>query len=142
MPISSITLNSGFTLEGFLDQPEEKKERKDFESKVFSYMFARHKLPARLVLKDFKALYSENKCKDNGSSNIYYMELLDEHPDSADTMRHVADILLQNCNSDYQDGYVVLVGDGKTYEHLMKIKRLYGNELKKLYISWGLARTC
>ena len=73
LSISSITLNSGFTLGGFLDQPEEKKERKDFESKLFSYMFAQHKLPARLVLKDFKTLYSENKCKDNGSSNIYYM---------------------------------------------------------------------
>ena len=50
-------------LEGFLEQPEEKEERKDFESKLFSYMFARHKLPARLVLKDFKTLYSESKCK-------------------------------------------------------------------------------
>lgn len=30
------------------------------------------------------------------------MELLDEHPDSADTMRHVADLLLQNCSSEYQ----------------------------------------
>ena len=95
-------------------------------------MFAQHKLPARLILKDFKALYSEIMVV-----QTYYMELLDEHPDSANTMRHVADILLQNCNSDYQDGYVVLVGDGKTYEHLIKIKRLYGNELKKLLIFPG-----
>ena len=55
-----------------------------------------------------------------------------KHPDSADTMRHVAEILLQNCSSVYQNGYVVLVGDGKTYEHLMKIKCLYGSELTKL----------
>ena len=75
--------------------------------------------------------------KDSNPSNIYYMELLDEHPDSADTMRHVADVLLQNCSSDYQNGYVVLVGDGKTYEHLMTIKYLYGNELKKLLIFPG-----
>ena len=77
-------------------------------------MFARHKLPNRLVLNDFKA---ETKCKKITPSNIHYMELLDEHPDSADTMRHVAEILLQNCSSVYQNGYVVLVGDGKTYEH-------------------------
>ena len=25
-------------------------------------------------------------------SNIYYMELLDEHPDSSDTMKHVSEI--------------------------------------------------
>ena len=42
---------------------------------------------------------------------IHYMELLDEHPDSADTMRHVPEILLQNCSSVYQNGCVVLVGD-------------------------------
>ena len=38
-----------------------------------------------------------------------------KHPDSADTMRHVAEILLQN--SIRMAMYVVLVGDGKTYEH-------------------------
>ena len=100
-------------------------------------MFAQHKLPARLVVKDFKTMYSIATCKDSNPANIFYMELLDEHPDSTDTMRHVADLLLQNCSSNYQSGYVVLVGDGKTYEHLMKIKHLYGNELKKLLIFPG-----
>ena len=64
------------------------------------------------------------------------MELLDEHPDSVDTMRHVAEILLQKCSSDYQNCYVLLVGDGKTYEHLMKIKCLHGMELKNLPGDW------
>ena len=54
-----------------------------------------------------------------------------------DTMKHVADILLNNASSQYQDHYVVLVGDGKTSEHLMKIKHLYGKELKKLLIFPG-----
>ena len=57
-------------LEGFLEQPKEKKERMDFESKLLSYMLTRHKLPARLVFKDFKTLYSECKCKDSSHSNI------------------------------------------------------------------------
>lgn len=129
--------NSDVTLDRFLEQPNESIEREDFESKIFSYMFARHKLPNRLVLNDFKTLYAETKCKNSTPSNIHYMELLDEHPDSADTMRHVAEILLQNCSSVYQNGYVVLVGDGKTYEHLMKIKCLYGSELTKLLIFPG-----
>ena len=85
------------------------------------------------MLKDFKSLYAENKCKETTQSNMYYMELLDEHPDSVDTTRHVAELLLQNYSSAYQDGYVLLVGDGKTYEHLMKVKCLYGQELKKNY---------
>ena len=137
LPLSTATIRSELSLQGFQEQSEEKEEREDFESKVFLYMLARHKLPARLVLKDFKTLYSDSKCKDCTSSNIYYLELLDEHPDSADTMRHVSDLLLQNCSSEYQSGYVILVGDGKTYEHLMKIKHLYGNELKKLLIFPG-----
>ena len=78
-------------------------------------MFARHKLPNRLLLKDFKTLYAESKCKNTTPSNIYYMELLDEHPNSVDTMRHVAEVLLQKCSSDYQNGYVLLVGDLRTF---------------------------
>ena len=53
------------------------------------------------------------------------MELLDVHPDSTDTMRFVANLLLQNYSSIYQNGYVILVGDGKRYKHLMNIKHLY-----------------
>ena len=128
-PLASNAGSSELTLEMFLEQLEEEKERKDLQSKVFSYMFAKQMLPAHQVLKDLKTLYSENKCKDNNQSNIYYMELLDEHPDSANTMRHVANLLLQNCTSDFQKGYIVLVGDGKTFNHLMKVKHLYGSEV-------------
>lgn len=70
-------------------------------------------------------------------SNIYYMELLDEHPDSSDTMKHVSEILLHKASSSHQHNYVVLIGDGKTYEHLMGIKRLYGAELEQLLIFPG-----
>ena len=65
------------------------------------------------------------------------MELLDENPDSSDTMKHLAEILLETRSSVHQDRYVVLVGDGKTYEHLMQIKRMYGSELQKLSIFPG-----
>ncbi len=65
------------------------------------------------------------------------MELVDEHPDSNETMRFVSELLLRTTSSEHQDGYVVLTGDGKTYEHLMEIKRLYGNSLDKLLIFPG-----
>ena len=53
------------------------------------------------------------------------MDLVDENPDSDETMMLVAEKLLTELQSDVQHGYVVLVGDGKTYEHLVNIKRLY-----------------
>ena len=78
--------DKGLTPEGFLEQPVERLERRDMESKLFAYMLARYKLPSRLVMKDFNTLYTNSKCKDRVPSNIHYLELLDEHPDSVDTM--------------------------------------------------------
>ena len=65
------------------------------------------------------------------------MELVDENPDSSETMRYVSELLLCTASSEHQNGYVVLTGDGKTYEHLMEIKRLYGSSLDKLLIFPG-----
>ena len=55
-----IRENCALTLEGFLEQPEEKTEREDLHSKLFSYMFTRCKVPSCLILKDLKALYAES----------------------------------------------------------------------------------
>ena len=80
---------------------------------------------------------SSCKVEDLLPSSIYYMELVDENPDDSDTMQHLSELLLENVTSLYQDNFVILVGDGKTYEHLMQIKHLYGEELEKLLIFPG-----
>ncbi len=129
-------------MQGFLEGSSEKAERHSFESKLFTYLFTKHcLLNARSdqILCDFKIIYSacdQVKCSSK-QSNIHYMELVDEHPDSNETMRFVSELLLRTASSEHQDGYVVLTGDGKTYEHLMEIKRLYGNSLDKLLIFPG-----
>ena len=41
------------------------------------------------------------------------MELVDENPDSNETMSIIADDLLEKFGSESQNGWVVLVGDGK-----------------------------
>ncbi len=133
-PITSLTL------EGFQESSEEQSEREGLESKTFRYMLSKEAFQQEddTVLKELKfffALCDENQ--EQNPSNMYYMEIIDENPDSNDTMRHIAEILLENVTSNNQGKYVILVGDGKTYEHLMKIKQLYGSELDKLLIFPG-----
>ena len=70
-------------------------------------------------------------------SKVYYMELVDENPNSDETMSIIADDLLEKFGSESQNGWVVLVGDGKTYQHLMNVKRQYGSAMEKLLIFPG-----
>ena len=62
-------------------------------------------------------------------SNICYMELVDENLDSND-MRFVAELLLSTVSCENQAGYVILVGGGKTYQHLTEIKQTNEHPLK------------
>ena len=64
------------------------------------------------------------------------MELLDENADSEETMAEVAEMVSSKVTSDTQK-WVILVGDGKTYEHLCKVKRLYGSALSNVLIFPG-----
>ena len=50
-------------------------------------------------------------------------------------MLEVAEDLLDKFTIETQQGWVVLVGDGKTYERLVNIQRQYGQALQKLLIS-------
>ena len=69
------------------------------------------------------------------TSKIYYMELVHENPDNDETMLEVAEDLLDKFTTETQQGWVVLVGDGKTYEHLMNIKRHYGQRPQAIFQS-------
>jgi hypothetical protein len=63
------------------------------------------------------------------------MDILNENPDSEETMVDVAEQLLGEFQGT-QD-YTVVVGDGKTYMHLMNTKKMYLSMLKKVMIFPG-----
>lgn len=70
-------------------------------------------------------------------SNVHYLELVDENPDSINTLAFIADHLLKEFNSECQNGFVILVGDAKTYQYLIKIKNQYREAMSKLLIFPG-----
>ena len=142
---STIHSQSTLTLADFLESSEELKEQQDCKTKMFMYVLQAYLLHqqcednAKESLSDMRHFINEKQpdAVDLQISKIHYMELVNENPDSNDTMALVAEELLDRFTDDVQDGWVVLVGDGKTYQHLMAIKRMYGDTLKRLLIFPG-----
>ena len=78
-------------------------------------------------------LPTEAQLEDHSASSIHYLALINDNADSDETMAHIAELVLEQICSSYQ-GPVVLVGDGKTFEHLQHVKQLYGNALSKILL--------
>lgn len=108
------------------------------------------KFVAEEVLSDFHIFLTNSRCDSRTStcmtapttlsttpSKVYYMELVDENPDSEETMAIVAEDLLDKLRTFVNKGWVLLVDNGKTYQHLMKVKRQYGTSLERLLIFLG-----
>ena len=133
--------NYQLSLDTFKESEHEKCEREGVQSKLFSYntqKYVAQEFTDKMVLNDVQQFLNvDNEDENCQTSKIYYMELVDEHPDSDETMLEVAEDLLDKFTTETQQGWVVLVGDGKTYEHLMNIKRHYGQALQKLLIFPG-----
>ena len=55
-------------------------------------------------------------------SRIQYLEVVDKNPDSHETMTVIAEDLLEKFDNEVQNGWVILLGDVETYQHLMNIK--------------------
>ena len=62
------------------------------------------------------------------------MKLVNENPDSNETMTLISEDIIDKLGSTVQNGWIVIMGDGKTYQHLSNIKQLYTSAFQKLLI--------
>ena len=129
-------------LENFLESNDEITSREHISVQVFAYFIQKHILngPPQQgsVLKPLRQflLPTPAQLANHDPSTVYYMELIDENADSEQTMAEVAEMVSSKVVSDRQK-WVILVGDGKTYQHLCKVKRLYGLALSNVLIFPG-----
>ena len=127
-------------LSQFQESDNEISSKLRLTKEVFAYFLQKSILPRcdSGVLKPLREfiLPTVAQLTDHSASLLYYMELVDENADSEEAMTHVAEMVLEKVQSDSQR-YIVLVGDGKTYEHLLKVKKLYGSALERLLIFPG-----
>lgn len=89
------------------------------------------------ILIDTKQFLNCHDYSNKQQSKIFHMEMVNENPDSDETMSVVVENLLDKFNIEMQGGWIVLVGDGKTHQHLLNIKWQYGTALEKLLIFPG-----
>ena len=128
------------TMADFEESSDEQIEQQKVNNKLFSYIllkYANHRhADSSHVLSDIRQFLDNEDIERTQPSQVHYMELINENPDSDDTMCLVAEDLLEKFETT-QDGWVVLVGDGKTYQHLQNIKQQYGKAFEKLLIFPG-----
>ena len=60
----------------------------------------------------------------------YYLKLLGENADCKDTIKNVLDQLYIEMGVNIRIKYLVVVGDGKTYDHLVALKKQYQSDLE------------
>ena len=133
------------TIQNFQEHTDEKKEQDTLQIKLQSYIIQKYISDTYPEINSEDGVLSElrqflNEDNFNGlqiPSTVHYLELVDENPDSSETMCVIAEDILNKFSDKVQNGWVLLVGDGKTYKHLMNIKKQYSSALKKLLIFPG-----
>ena len=109
-------------LEKFHEVESELESKNYLRKQTFAYLlqkYCQNKSELAGVLKPLRdfILPTPAQLSDHMSSTVYYMELLDESADSEETMAAVADMVNDKIQSEAQKWV-----DGKTYDHLVKVK--------------------
>ena len=128
---------SHLTLESFQTSPVERLEVEKLNSSIFNYMLQKASCQdLGITLSDIRSFIEPGNTV-QCPSYIHYMELVNENPDCEETMLHISENLIDVFQSGAFQEWVIVAGDGKTFQHLAQIKRHYGTVLNKLLIVPG-----
>ena len=126
------------TIEHFKLSLQEKNEVSHLDMEVFKYMF--HKRAAsklNIYLPSIRQFLKNKTDITYESSTIHYLNIISENADSDSTLLKVSEDLIDAFQGGTQQDWILLAGDGKTYQHITKIKNTYGESLKKLLVFPG-----
>lgn len=126
-PLCKLTINH-FSL---TDSEEASLEK--ISEEIFFYMFVKFLNDVEnlsIPLPDLKSSVSHDLPPSSlEQSAAHYTCILAEPADNQETIRHTIDILHKKHNVGKSIKFLVVAGDGKTYEHLLEAKRQYGETL-------------
>ncbi|PIK61676.1 hypothetical protein BSL78_01380 [Apostichopus japonicus] len=124
-------------IDDFTIQPQEQCAVDQTVSRLIAYATAKHCTctsepgftTGKLVFPDINIICPSPAAVSIERSNVHYIGVLNEHADNINTIKEVVETLHEEIVSQQHLEYLVVVGDGKTYAHLVKLKHEHSVEL-------------
>ncbi|CAC5358523.1 unnamed protein product [Mytilus coruscus] len=110
----------------FHESEVEKHQWNTFESMLISYGFVKDHVKEKHIIIPGLKPYSSYSQKTTEASTIHSIAVLDDPADSKETVVKTLNILHDRFQIGNKLQYLVVVGDGKSYDLLIKLKAEYG----------------
>ena len=133
MSMSSQSTRMTLAFSDFQKSAVERQAVTQLEQKLFQYIATKHSLKekkATLLFHFHQFLCTTSKhYQSTEKSNVTYLDILNEHADSKETIHMVLELL----EDKYKvlrgtSQYLIVVGDAKTFNHLVGLKREHPNK--------------
>ncbi|CAC5413510.1 unnamed protein product [Mytilus coruscus] len=109
----------------FHESEVEKHQWNTFESMLISYGFVKDHLKEKHIIIPGLKTYLSYSQKTTEASTFHSIAVLDDPADSKETVVKTLNILHDRFQIGNKLQYLVVVGDGKSYDHLIKLKAEY-----------------
>ena len=125
---AQLATHMSLTFTEFQQSVVERQAISQLEHKFFQYIVSKHSLmdkasPILFHFQQFLCTTSKNY-QPTEKSNLTYLDILNEHADSKETILTVLELLESKYKVLRGDSqYLIVVGDAKTFNHLVSLKR-------------------